>query len=768
MLRKLNIHKKLALVLWGSALTAFAIAGFGLAIFQKLTLEHRAMQAMEPYARLVSVSAEGAVAFEDPVRAQEILDTLRSNHEIREAAIVLEDGRVLAGFGGTANAKSRPSAEISEGIRLSGDTAELRQGLPHDARLRLVMGLDRLNAETHQMMWLLCASGLVLLGVTLGQLAVLRRAIIRPITTLAEAAEMIRSRGDYDQNVPTVGDDEVGRLGRSFKAMMEALRERERELRRLALSQRTIVESAAYGIISTTADGLVTSFNPAAERILGYAADEIIGRQTPDIWHDPEEVAQRARQVSEALGKPIEPGFDVFAALARNGLADENEWTFIRRDGTRVPVLLSVTALREETGLLTGFVGLVSDLSERKRAEEALRYSEEFLRITLENILDPVFMTDDEGGFTFICGNVFVVLGYTVEEIRAMGNISALLGKGLFTLAELDRQREIRNIDCVITKKDGSRNDYIVTVKRVSIKGGTILYVCRDITDRKRAEKEVLKLNDELEQRVRRRTQELNGKTKELEAANAQLLELDRLKSMFIASMSHELRTPLNSIIGFSSILLDDWFGPLNEEQRSNLETVLRSGRHLLALINDVIDVSKIEAGKLDICVDAFDLFEVVTETNDLFLKEVRDKGLELRVESVHVPMQTDRRRLSQCLINLLGNAVKFSERGVIRVSARVLPRQSPGVRSDGPWIEIAVSDTGIGIRDEDIPKLFNAFVRLTLPRNMSIKGTGLGLYLSAKIVRQILGGEIGVKSAFGQGSRFTIRIPASLQKESG
>ena len=147
----------------------------------------------------------------------------------------------------------------------------------------------------------------------------------------------------------------------------------ENDLRRITLFQRTVLDSAAHGIISTTPDGVVTSFNPAAERLLHYTADEVVGRQTPQYWHDPEEIAQRALQLSEELGETILPGFDVFAARPRRNILDENEWTFIRKDGTRVPVLLSLTALRGENGDITGFVGMTYDLTERKRAEEEVR-----------------------------------------------------------------------------------------------------------------------------------------------------------------------------------------------------------------------------------------------------------------------------------------------------------------------------------------------------------------------------------------------------------
>jgi len=250
----------------------------------------------------------------------------------------------------------------------------------------------------------------------------------------------------------------------------------------------------------------------------------------------------------------------------------------------------------------------------------------------------------------------------------------------------------------------------------------------------------------------------LERQKKELEKTNSRLQELDRLKSMFIASMSHELRTPLNSIIGFTSILLEEWVGPLNSEQKENLAIILRSGKHLLSLINDIIDVSKIEAGLIEAEISEFDIYELIKEAITSVSKDIREKGLELKVEIIHEKLQTDRRRLLQCVWNLLSNALKFTEKGMVAVKTNMI-RQS----DSGPYrnfLEIKVIDTGIGIKEEDVPKLFQPFLRLESPLKHKTLGTGLGLYLTKKIVNEILKGEIEVKTQYGQGSTFTLRIP--------
>ncbi len=253
---------------------------------------------------------------------------------------------------------------------------------------------------------------------------------------------------------------------------------------------------------------------------------------------------------------------------------------------------------------------------------------------------------------------------------------------------------------------------------------------------------------DNLEEKVAERTHELS-------LANAKLQQLDRLKSMFIASMSHELRTPLNSIIGFSGMILQDLAGEVNQEQRDYLQRIEKSGIHLLSLVNDVIDISRIEAGKMEAAPSSFKLHELLNEVIDDIHVELERKGLALHPALPDdIVMHTDRLRLYQCLINLLSNAIKYSETGEVRVATRI----------DGPSIEIAVEDDGIGIDRQDLPRLFQPFERMHQTRRKSINGTGLGLYLTKKITSEILQGNISAESQTGVGSRFTLRVPIQLE----
>ena len=293
----------------------------------------------------------------------------------------------------------------------------------------------------------------------------------------------------------------------------------------------------------------------------------------------------------------------------------------------------------------------------------------------------------------------------------------------------------------------------------------------KEITERKQAEEELRKLKEELEVKVAERTKELqesvqklnkgqkamllmvedlNQTSKELKEANIKLKGLDHLKSMFIASMSHELRTPLNSIIGLTGIILQGISGKITEVQRKELMMVKNSANHLLVLINDIIDVSKIEAGKVELVIEELDLSELIQEVSNSFKIAVDKKGLKLSLETPErLIIKSDKRRAKQVIINLMSNAVKYMDKGEIEIKA---------AKKD-ECAEVSVADTGIGIKKENIKMLFKQFSRIHVAGMTRVEGTGLGLYISKKIA-DLLGGEIEAKSEFGKGSKFTFTLP--------
>ncbi|HKY53148.1 MAG TPA: ATP-binding protein, partial [Anaerolineales bacterium] len=262
--------------------------------------------------------------------------------------------------------------------------------------------------------------------------------------------------------------------------------------------------------------------------------------------------------------------------------------------------------------------------------------------------------------------------------------------------------------------------------------------------ERKQAEEELRKLNLELEQRIAARTEELA-------AAMIKAQESDRLKSAFLASMSHELRTPLNSIIGFTGVILQGLAGPLNEEQAKQLNMTRDSARHLLALINDVLDISKIEAGQLEILKRPFDMRQAIESALRVVhpLAQKKNLQLETSIGSGVGIINNDRRRVEQVLINLINNAIKFTEHGHVRVKCQVI----------NGWLETTVQDEGIGIKAEDMGRLFKPFQQIDTGLARVHEGTGLGLSICKRLV-SAMGGELTAQSEWGVGSTFKFTLP--------
>jgi len=277
------------------------------------------------------------------------------------------------------------------------------------------------------------------------------------------------------------------------------------------------------------------------------------------------------------------------------------------------------------------------------------------------------------------------------------------------------------------------------------------LYV-EKMEEKQRHLEDIQKMNLDLERKVRERTQELEILNQKLKESNAELLRANNLKSEFLANMSHELRTPLNAVIGFSELLLDPGYGSLTGDQREYVADILSSGRHLLELINDILDLSKIEAGKMRLALDEFDLSEAVEEAMMTLRVEASRKeiALEARLDPALSSVVADRGKFKQILTNLLSNAVKFTPAGgSVGLSAA----------REGDFLRVSVDDTGIGIRPEDQQRIFAAFIQVDGSYARKYQGTGLGLTLVKRFV-EMHGGEISVSSEVGKGSLFTFRLP--------
>ena len=408
---------------------------------------------------------------------------------------------------------------------------------------------------------------------------------------------------------------------------------------------------------------------------------------------------------------------------------------------------------QDELGVLyRGFNTMLAEIQAREQeldlALTALRESEEKYRSLVEHAKDGIVIIQD-GRFVYANPSLVAMSGSTLEELIGTPFVQHVAPEEIPKLKRYYQNRLAgmatdSMYETIFRARDGQRIHAEVNAALIPYQGREAdLVIIRNINERKKAEAEIRQLNETLELRVQKRT-------RELAEANARLIELDRMKSMFLASMSHELRTPLNSILGFTGLLLMGMSGPLNEEQTKQLSLVQTGATHLLHLINDILDISKIESGRVDLQIQPFPVVEVVDECLTAVAPLARGKGLELAKAVPGNPvMESDRRRFKQVLMNLLGNAIKFSERGEVRVEVGTLNGE----------LSVSVSDRGIGIRMEDLSKLFNPFQQIDMSSTKVYEGTGLGLYLCKKILG-MLGGTIAVRSEYGHGSMFTFTLP--------
>ncbi len=403
--------------------------------------------------------------------------------------------------------------------------------------------------------------------------------------------------------------------------------------------------------------------------------------------------------------------------------------------------------------------GIALDITNRKQAEAALREVEERLQVVVENLREGLIIADPDGNFLHWNPAALRILGFDdAEEGRRLQRefykhfeIATLEGAPLaldaWPLARVRRGDTLENYEVRVRRRDSNWErllSYSGTLVRYADGHRLVFLTLADITERKHAELMLRESNEQLEQKVEARTMELKNALVRAEAA-------DRLKSAFLATMSHELRTPLNSIIGFTGIVLQELAGPLTPEQSKQLGMVRGSARHLLALINDVLDLSKIEAGQLEVRNEPFELPDAIERVVASVRPMAEKKGLALRVvtdPALHV-MVSDQRRVEQILLNLLNNAIKFTNSGTVSLE----------VNAQDTAVRFRVADTGIGIKASDLTELFQPFRQIDTGLSRQHEGTGLGLSICRRLC-DLLGGSIEASSTWAQGSVFTVVLP--------
>lgn len=641
-----------------------------------------------------------------------------------------------------------------------------------------------------------------------------------------------------------------------------------------------ILDSANFSIISTDPAGVILSFNRAAEHMLGYTAAEIIGKTTPALFHDGAEVVLRAQEFSQKLNMDIPPGFEVFVAHSRLDLPNEFEWTYIHKDGSRFPVLLSISALKNSDQQLIGFLGMARDITLKKTLEKELLTTKENLlasarqyQAIFDNVVDGIIIIDAIGIIQSANRAAETIFGYSLSNMLGQ-NVKMLMPSPYHEEHEqyLKNYRDTGQAKIIGTgrevvgrRQDGSIFPLELAVSEVYI-GEKQLFtgLVRDISERKQNEMEIKEREEHIKQIMESMPiaifvadrhgvpyyanqmaiamlgqgifperheavtaeiyqvyvagsenlypteklpliQALSGKktmvndieihrgdriipvqvwgypifdhdgkvlyaistfvdiTDHIESEKAQKQaviasdQANQAKSQFLANMSHELRTPLNAIIGYSEMLQEDVADQGLTELVPDLQKISLAGKHLLSLINDILDLSKIEAGMMELFPEEVDidiLLQNIVATVEPLVKKNHNT---FQIEIIQAEnFLTDVTKLRQILFNLISNAAKFTKNGNITLSV------SKDSSLAEEWLNFAVKDTGIGISPEQQEKLFKSFSQVDASTTRNYGGTGLGLAISQSFAL-MMGGKIVVESVAGSGATFTLKLPIKV-----
>jgi PAS domain S-box-containing protein len=496
---------------------------------------------------------------------------------------------------------------------------------------------------------------------------------------------------------------------------------------------RTIIETAADGIIVIGEDGVIQSFSPAAERIFGYMQDEVIGKKINLLMPEPMQ-----SEHDDYLKRYFETGEKRVVGITR-------ELIGLRKDTTKFPMELAVG--EGSLGNQSIFTGLIRDITERKKAEQAIEEAAEKLQVALSSMSDGIYILDSDQNFVAFNQRYLDLLDFPESVVREGGSIAVTIE---FAAKRGDYGNQFDgDIDDIVAARlkqfksnketlneNTTPKGRIVEYRGSPIKGGGFVTIMHDVTEQRKAEREL---------------------SEAMDAADA----ANQAKSAFLANMSHELRTPMNAILGYAEMLAEDAEDENNDERFADIQEIIESGEHLLSLVNDVLDISKVESGRMELYLETFEIEKLIKDVASTS-KTLTDKGSnKLIIDLPEEPgkMHADLTKIRQILFNLISNAAKFTSKGSVTLAVE---RQKA---DNMERILISVTDTGIGIPEDKLDHIFEEFAQADDSTTRDYGGTGLGLTLVERFC-EMMGGRIWVESTIGKGSTFFVDLPSVVTEE--